>query len=517
MLLAALDVDSTFVTEIKSYTGSDVAFFVLDTAGRADVRVSTVPGSDVSAAIGDWDVAAAFERDSSFERLVLDFEDRTLIGALGALRSPAGSPLGGYVGLRNRDVELAAYTQFQRTVGWVSLAGLLLAVAASYGVSRQITKPVKRLVDMTHRIRDGQYTGDISVQSKDEIGQLASAFQDMMFELKAKDELVHFLRSTASRPVDLSDESTPVDPIQAVKVPTDLRSRVLSSGGTLAGRYEILGVLGAGGMGVVYRARDTELGETIAIKTLRPDAMQDDPSLIERFKQEIRLARRITHRNVVRTHDLGEENGMYYITMEYVQGTTLKELVESRGPLPVNVALTIGKQLCRALQAAHEEGVVHRDIKPQNVVVDPNGFLKVMDFGIARLAERTEDSDQQLTAAGSSIGTPDYMAPEQIMGEEVDARTDIYAAGVVLYECLTGKPVFSGPTVHALIAKHIDQTPDDPRTLNPGIPKKLARIVLIALAKKPSERWQSADAFHNALDGLKMESEATQLVGQSAR
>jgi len=503
-LVNALIVDEIFVSELKTYTGSDVAFFSIDSLGRADVRVGTVPIDEVTTAMGPWDVASAFESNVQTERLELETDRGTLVGALGALTTAAGSPLGGYVGLRSRGAALAAYTRFERTVLWTSLGALLLAVAASYLVSRHITRPVKRLVEMTRRVRDGQYTGDLNVRSADEIGHLADAFQEMMSELKAKDELVHYLQSSSSRTVAMDPEKTEPQGLPVVKVPTNLRSRMLSPGGTLAGRYEILELLGAGGMGVVYRARDRELGEIVAIKTLLPEALEADPSVIDRFKQEIRLARRITHRNVVRTHDLGEEDGMYYITMEYVEGTTLKDLIDKRGALPVNVTLTVGKQLCRALQVAHEEGVVHRDIKPQNIVVEPNGFLKVMDFGIARLAKGNEDSGQQLTAVGSSIGTPDYMAPEQIMGEAVDARTDIYAAGVVLYECMTGKPVFSAPTVHALVVKHIDEEPVDPRNLNALIPQKLSQIVLIALAKKPAQRWQSSEAFYNALDGVKI-------------
>src|SRR5436305_9158972 len=146
-----------------------------------------------------------------------------------------------------------------------------------------------------------------------------------------------------------------------------------------------------GGMGVVYRAFDRELREAGAIKTVRPEALTGDGVALERFKQEIRLARKIAHRNVVRTYDLGEVNGLYYLTMEYVEGTSLKQLIATRGPLPVPVTLTIGKQLCRALEVAHEQGVIHRDIKPQNILVEPNGLLKVMDFGIARLANRPRE------------------------------------------------------------------------------------------------------------------------------
>src|SRR5437870_8456506 len=234
----------------------------------------------------------------------------------------------------------------------------------------------------------------------------------------------------------------------------------LRPGTLFANRYEVKDLLGMGGMGVVYRAFDRELQEAVAIKTLRPEALAGDGVALERFKQEIRLARRIAHRNVVRTYDLGEVNGLYYLTMEYVEGTSLKQLIGTRGRLPVPVVLTIGKQLCRALEVAHEQGVIHRDIKPQNIVVDPTGFLKVMDFGIARLA--TPATGKGLTQEGMWIGTPDYMSPEQLSGLELDARSDLYSAGVVLFECLTAGFPFVAASVYALIGKHLEQSPPDP-------------------------------------------------------
>jgi serine/threonine-protein kinase len=265
-----------------------------------------------------------------------------------------------------------------------------------------------------------------------------------------------------------------------------------------ANRYEVKEVLGMGGMGIVYRAFDRELQEPVAIKTLRPEVMSGEAAALERFKQEIRLARKIAHRNVVRTYDLGEINGTYYLTMEFVEGTSLKQLIAGRGKLPVPVTLTVGKQLCRALEVAHGEGVIHRDIKPQNMVVEPSGFLKVMDFGIARLANPPKGKG--LTEQGVSIGTPDYMSPEQLAGgAELDARSDLYSAGVVLFECLTGKVPFEADTTWALIAKHLEEEPPDPRTLNGEIPAALALLVLKAMAKAPGDRFQNAGEMHDAL------------------
>ncbi len=227
----------------------------------------------------------------------------------------------------------------------------------------------------------------------------------------------------------------------------------LQPGQVFDGRYEIKGVLGVGGMGVVYRAWDKQLAEQVAIKTLRMDFASAEPAALARFKQEIRLARKITHRNVVRTHDIGEVDGLYYITMEYVEGQSLKHLIQARGSLPVNVALTVGKQLCRALEVAHEQGVIHRDIKPQNLIVEPSGTLKVMDFGIARLAKRSEG----MTQAGMAVGTPEYMAPEQLLGGDVDFRADLYAVGAVLFESVTGRPPFVADSPVTLVAKQLEE------------------------------------------------------------
>ncbi len=195
---------------------------------------------------------------------------------------------------------------------------------------------------------------------------------------------------------------------------------------------------------------------------------------------------------------------MYYLTMELVEGTSLKLLIASRGKLPVSVTLTVGKQLCRALEVAHAEGVIHRDIKPQNMVVEPSGFLKVMDFGIARLADPPQDKQggRGLTEAGTTIGTLDYMSPEQLSGAELDPRSDLYSAGVVLFECLTGRLPFEADTTWSLIAKHLEEAPPDPRTLNPEVPDALGTVVLRAMAKRPEERYRGAAQLHDALAAI---------------
>ncbi len=479
IVVAAMRVDSSFAQQLRRHTNSEIVFFSRDTLGVPHVAVSTLPLATVTDALRDT-LPARF-------RLVVDQVQYE--GATGQLTTADGVAIGGYVGLHSRDADLAAYEQLSRTIRWAFVGGLTLALGFSVLMARRITRPVQQLVEATRRVSSGEYAGRIEIASTDEIGELAGAFDKMVEELREKDRLVEYLRTGVRSPA----EETSVTPRP---------DGMLSVGSRLAGRYDILDVLGSGGMGVVYRAYDREVGETVAIKALRPDIGALDATLLDRFKQELRLARRITHRNVVRTYDLGEADGTYFITMEYVRGTTVATLIREAGRLAVPATLTIGKQVCRALEVAHEEGIVHRDIKPQNLVVDPSGFLKVMDFGIARLAERRAETGQALTAAGVLIGTPQYMAPEQFFGEAVDARTDLYATGAVLFECLTGRPVFQAPSVVVLISRHLGELPPSPSSLNPDVPESLSRVILRALSRRPDDRWASAPDLLHALESV---------------
>ncbi len=509
VLVAAVAIDSAFAAHLKANTNSDIVFFALDTLGRPHPMVTTLPSGamqEAMAAGGRWDTMLGAPQGA---RVRWRVGKETLVGVLGALRTASGVPVGGYAGLRSRDLELAAFIELRKAVLAAFVVGLLLAIVSALILARRVTRPVKQLVEATRRVAEGQYSGAIPVASRDEVGELAAAFQRMVKELKDKQDLVEYLSGSGAQTVALTAAQQALvtsggggRPVGSA--PTGL----LEVGQVLAGRYEIKKVLGAGGMGVVYRAWDRQLEEVVAIKTLRPEAIAEDARSLERFKEEIRLARRITHRNVVRTHDLGEVNGLYYITMEFVEGANLKDLIRKRGRLPVGVTLTVGKQLCRALEVAHEAGVIHRDIKPQNIVVDAGGFLKVMDFGIARRTEGHRVGREGLTAVGTAIGTPEYMAPEQLLGEDLDIRVDLYAAGAVLFECLTGRTVFTAPHVMALVAKHLEEPPEDPRRLNPEVPASLAALVLKALAKRREERWASAAAMHVALDEVVLQEPA---------
>src|SRR6266516_2248739 len=254
----------------------------------------------------------------------------------------------------------------------------------------------------------------------------------------------------------------------------------------LDGRYRVIRKLGTGGMATVYLAEDQELGRRVAIKLLDERHAQDE-QFVERFRREAESAAGLSHPNVVSIYDRGEVEGTYYIAMEYLQGKTLKELLVARGPTPVRVAIDYTRQILSALEFSHRNGIVHRDIKPHNVIVAPDGRLKGTDFGIAR------SGSSQMTEAGSIIGTAQYLSPEQAQGAPVHPSSDLYSVGVVLYEMLTGTVPFTGDTALEIAMKHLNTTPEPPSRLRADVPRDLDLVVMRALAKSPEERYQSAD------------------------
>src|SRR3989344_2764688 len=284
----------------------------------------------------------------------------------------------------------------------------------------------------------------------------------------------------------------------------DLKTQVLASPGSavagpapdvaaiLATRYEVLESLGEGGMGLVYRVRDRETAEILALKLLRPEIARD-PAMMERFKDEIRLARRITHKNVSRIYDFNRFDDLVYITMEYVDGESLRAYLKRAGKLSPERVIDLARQIAAGLGEAHAQGVVHRDLKPENVILARDGLVKLMDFGIARAL------GGNATTAQIVIGTPGYMAPEQSQGKAVDQRTDLYALGLILYECLTGRRAFAGATPVEVALKQLKERPLPPRKFMVSTPAYLEAIVLRCLEKEPVRRFASAAELQRAL------------------
>lgn len=266
----------------------------------------------------------------------------------------------------------------------------------------------------------------------------------------------------------------------------------LQPGRVLGNRYEILQLLGEGGMGAVYKARDIEVDRFVAVKVIRPD-LASRPDILARFKQELILARQVTHKNVIRIFDLGEAEGLKFITMDFIEGRDLKSILREKGKLPTDEVTKIVTQICRALDAAHSEGVVHRDLKPQNIMVDAKGRVTVMDFGIARSMEM-----QGMTQTGSLVGTPEYMSPEQAKGEDVDARSDLFTLGIIFYELLTGKTPFYADTAYATLLKRTQERARDPMELDPTISPQLSGVVMKCLEMNREQRYGAAlDIIHD--------------------
>ena len=258
------------------------------------------------------------------------------------------------------------------------------------------------------------------------------------------------------------------------------------------GRYKIIRKLGSGGMANVYLAEDQELGRRVAIKILN-ERHANDEQFVDRFRREAKHAAGLSHPNIVAIYDRGEAEGTYYIAMEYLDGRSLKELIVARGPAPVHVAIDYARKILDALRFSHRNGIVHRDIKPHNVIVDAEGRVKVTDFGIARAGT------SQMTEVGSIIGTAQYLSPEQAKGAPVDQTSDLYSVGIVLYELLTGKVPFTGDSPVEIAMKHISAIPEPPSSLRPDIPEDLDLIVLRALGKTPEERYPSAEEMDKDL------------------
>jgi len=287
---------------------------------------------------------------------------------------------------------------------------------------------------------------------------------------------------------------------------TQTGSKELETGSTFAGRYQVIEELGKGGMGSIYKVLDKKINEKIALKLINMETPSDEKS-IERFSNELKLARKVSHRNICRMYDLGEEQGTHYITMEFVPGEDLKNSITRMGPLNPGRAVSIAKQLCKGLAEAHKTGVIHRDLKPQNVMIDSQGNARIMDFGIARTMK-----GEGLTADGMIIGTPEYMAPEQVEGKEVDQRTDIYSLGAILYEMLTGRVPFKGKSPISVAFMHKTEKPKDPRVYNDQIPEDLSRLVLKCMEKDKAKRYQNVGELSAALESIEGELPTSELI-----
>jgi serine/threonine protein kinase/Tfp pilus assembly protein PilF len=299
-----------------------------------------------------------------------------------------------------------------------------------------------------------------------------------------------------------SSEETAVPQTETYQAPQD----ELTTGSTFAGRYQVIEELGKGGMGKVYKVLDKEIKEKVALKLLKPEIGSDE-KIVERFRNELKSARKISHRNVCRMYDLSKEKETHYITMEYVSGEDLNSLISRIGKLTVGKAVLIAIQVGEGLAEAHRLGVVHRDLKPRNIMIDREGNARIMDFGIAQSFKA-----EGITDTGLLVGTPKYMSPEQVEGQKIDQRSDIYSFGIILYEMVTGQVPFEGETPLTIALKQKSKAPKDPVELNAQVPPELSRVILKCLAKNKEKRYQKIEELLSELSEIEEEITTTDRI-----
>jgi len=284
-----------------------------------------------------------------------------------------------------------------------------------------------------------------------------------------------------------ADGKIPESSTRTMRMPAAGKAGEAAPGSLFGGRYKILEILGKGGMGIVYKVLDTDIDEILALKLIKPEIASDE-DLVRRFRNELKIARTITHKNVCRMHDLRKTKDTFYITMEFVQGEDLKNVLRKTGSMGPGQAISIARQIGEGLAEAHRLGIIHRDLKPQNIIIDPAGQAHIMDFGIARSMRA-----DMVTQTGVMIGTPEYMSPEQVEGHDVDKRTDIYALGIIIFEMLTARVPFEGKTAIATAIMQQNQPPPDPKTLNPSVPDPLKAVILHCMEKHKEQRYPSVE------------------------
>lgn len=499
-LVATRLVDSLLAHDARAATASEVVFFTRGVDGTVRIAASTL-GRDTAilSAVRALATLPSGGVASTVPHPGLHVDSIDYLAQRASLTTAGGDVVGGFVVLRSREVERTSLAGVQRSIVMAGVIGFLLTLVVAYAAARRIARPVRVLADAVHRAADGDYHGAVAhsvfgSSAGAEVTALAEAFDALLADLRDKEALIAMRVAKDVWPTDASP------PVGDAVVRRGRRLRlaggvfsvtdphphaglrpgiVMQPGSILANRYRIDALLGSGGMGMVYRAFDRSLSESVAVKLLRPEVVIADADAYERIKHELRLARRVTHRNVVRTHDFGEAEGVPFITMEFVDGKSLAEVIHARGALEGAVVVAIAKQLLRALVAAHAQQVVHGDLKPQNLLIGPDGVLKVSDFGVARLVrdpwrgaharEPSEATAHTARLLGAVIGTPEYMAPEQLIGGSATEQSDLYAAGIVLHECLSGTTPYRADTPMAFFARKLDTPPSsviqDRRTL----------------------------------------------------
>ena len=465
---------------------------------------------------------AILESASDDLRLSFLLEDSLQHSVFRRINSKDGNPLGFVVAMRSADELQRPFKEIQQELLTIGAIGIVLASLLALLMAIGISRPIIRLVELTQQIQNGFYPDDPHDElgnksgkksGKDEIALLNNALLTMSKSLKEKAQYEAYLAELAD---EIQSDSTHTlkdvkDFDRTIVQAKDSKDgqTIEQADRTIAQRYRLVSELGTGTMGVVYLAQDIDLDEKVALKVMQKEFFEDIEGL--NVKEEIKLARKITHRNIVRTFDFGSSEKEIYITMEYVQGYDLVSLIKKKGALDINIGVAIMKQICSAMIAAHQMGIIHRDLKPGNMIINRQGILKIMDFGLAmQVKAPVLDDDPDGTAAIDQtqkntpiMGTPRYMAPEQFqVGAVLDERTDIYAMGVIMFTIFNGKPPFSAANFHQLAYKHSHEAVPELTDRLGELPQELRAIIHKAMEKEPVERFQTVREMLGSLDGV---------------
>lgn len=417
--------------------------------------------------------------------------------------TPIENSGGALVSLIPKDRLMQSVNSLINSLVVAAFVALVLALLVSIIASRRFLQPITDLSIMAESAAQGEFPRKIDQAGSGEVGRLKKAFNRLIVDLREQSAVERYFAELWQQNSGKSEDISSSSPTEAMTTnegeQVAERDLTFPPGKRLGKRYEIIRVIGKGGMGIVYEALDRELNEVVALKTLRSD-MLSNPEHVERLKQEIKLARRITHPNVVRIFDLGKILNVPLISMEYVRGITLEQALRYSGRVDFHVGIRLAREICSGVAAAHRAGVIHRDIKPANVIISYHA--KVMDFGIADPSITAVDARQNKRVLA---GTASYLAPEQIRGEHADERSDIYALGILFCEMFTGNLPVKGATTQKILRAHLDEAPTPPRSFLPDLPISLNNLILQCLEKEPANRPASVDVVLETLAEIRIE------------
>ncbi len=535
----AYELSPEMATEIQSLTDSDVAFFSFRRNENREVNGverNHATNESLAEQLEEylnqkpelW--SAIFTSSETTSDTMYDLGDDTYASAIHALANEGGDNLAFVVTMKSREAILAPFYDIQRIVIIIGVICLTVAITFAWFFAIRMSRPIVSLVSMAGSIQDGTYK-EKSKKSRisDEIDLLYNAVVAMGNSLQEKAELESYLAQmsaeldyeSSGEDVFLESEMLPEeksgDTTHNLQSASNLDETVVhlthtmeanatqstAFDGVVDERYNIVRHVGKGAVGTVFLAHDMALDENVALKMMPMHLFSKQDSL--NFKEEIKLARKITHRNVLRTFDFGAWQDYYYITMEYLQGYDLGVLLRNKGAFKSSIGLTMVRQICSAMHAAHEQGIIHRDLKPSNMMINRQGILKIMDFGLAMKVRQpqapasTDDSDEKTQ---NVVGTPRYMAPEQFFNWPLDERTDIYAIGAIMYAVFSGKPPFTSSSFETLADLHLNKVPERIVLESGEVSSALQDIIFKALEKKPENRYQSVRALLDDLDSL---------------